>query len=64
MKCTSPLYVLDRDKLPLDKVRTFDRFFDSQSHVFVNSSDLRDKYSFFLLNSSRSELANSAWPAV
>lgn len=51
MKCTHPLYVLDRDKLPPEKWRTFDRHFHGRSIAYVKSSDLRDKFSFFLLSS-------------
>lgn len=53
MKCTSPLFVLDRDKISPDQWLTFDRHFNGQSRVFVKSSDLRDKYSFFLLSSCK-----------
>lgn len=51
MKCTSPMYFLDRDKLPSDLWRTFDRHFKGKSSAYVKSSDLRDKYSFFLSSS-------------
>lgn len=53
MKCTSPMYFLDRDKLPSDKWSTFDRYFNGRSSAYVKSSELRDKYSFFLSTSFR-----------
>lgn len=61
MKCTHPVFVLDRDKISPDLWLTFDRHFNGQSRVFVKSSDLRDKYSFFHLTLFKLGLVSSVW---
>lgn len=64
MKCTNPMYCLNRDSLPFDLLPSWVRTFGSSSKEYVKSTDLRTKFRFFLLSLFRFIHANSVLLAV